>query len=86
MLEPPSKLSAAAGGISESLNVYNLHLAVDCVLRDSLLSRPASMISSQLSVPDETRSERSSKLQSRVATVAITVIPSRAPHPSLMDL
>ena len=39
---------------------------------------------SQLNVRDETRSRRSPKLQSHAATAAITVILSRAPHPSLI--
>lgn len=39
---------------------------------------------SQLNVRDETRSRGSPNLQSHAATVAITVIPSRAPHPSLI--
>ena len=39
---------------------------------------------SQLNVRDETRSKGSPKLQAHAATVAITVIPSRAPHPSLI--
>ena len=39
---------------------------------------------SQLNVRGETHSKGSSKLQSHAATVAITVIPSPAPHPSLI--
>ena len=39
---------------------------------------------SQLNVRDETRSKGSPKLQSYAATAAITVIPPRAPHPSLI--
>ena len=39
---------------------------------------------SQLNVRGETRSKGSPKLQSHAATVAITVIPSCAPHPSLI--
>ncbi|KAN0100308.1 hypothetical protein V8E55_000292 [Tylopilus felleus] len=39
---------------------------------------------SYLNVRDGTRSKGSTKLQSHAATVAITVIPSRAPHPSLI--
>lgn len=39
---------------------------------------------SHLNVRDGTQSRGSPKLQSHAATVAITVIPSRAPHPSLI--
>ncbi|KAF8560027.1 hypothetical protein OG21DRAFT_1492445 [Imleria badia] len=39
---------------------------------------------SHLSVRDGTHAKGSPKLQSHAATVAITVIPSRAPHPSLI--
>ncbi|KAF8445584.1 hypothetical protein L210DRAFT_3527993 [Boletus edulis BED1] len=39
---------------------------------------------SYLNVRDGTRPKGSPKLQSNAATVAITVIPSRAPHPSLI--
>ena len=39
---------------------------------------------SQLNVRDETRSKGSPKLQFHAATAAITVVPSRAPHPSLV--
>ena len=39
---------------------------------------------SQLNVRDETRFKGSSKLHSYAATAAITVIPSGAPHPSLV--
>ncbi|KAH0838013.1 hypothetical protein J3R83DRAFT_6253 [Lanmaoa asiatica] len=39
---------------------------------------------SHLNVRDETRFKGSPKLQSHAATAAITVIPSRAPHPSLL--
>ena len=46
---------------------------------DSLVER-----FSHLNVRDEIRSKGSPKLRSHAATAAITVIPSRAPHPSLI--